>query len=67
MHNFITTSRAAKILDISEAGVRQMADRGELPVAVRAERNGTRLFERSVVEALASRRAERRAVESGAV
>jgi excisionase family DNA binding protein len=59
----ITTSCAAKILDISEGTVRALERRGELP-AIRTSTN-MRLFEQSDVERLARERAERRATAAG--
>lgn len=51
----ITNSCAARILQLSEAAVRKMADRGELPVQRTA--NGIRLYDQAEIERLASARA----------
>ena len=58
MRHLIGTSTAAKILDVSEAAVRQMANRGIL----KAERvqGGHRVFERESVEQVANQRARAR-------
>jgi DNA-binding transcriptional MerR regulator len=55
----ITVSRAAKILDLSEGGVRALERRGELP-ATRTS-TGTRLFDPAIVERVARERAARAA------
>jgi excisionase family DNA binding protein len=55
--NYITTSRVAQILDVSEATVRVMERRGDLS-AERTDR-GTRLFDREAVEQVARERSER--------
>lgn len=48
---FLTTSRAAHLLQVAEMTVRAMADRGELP-CLRTS-TGARLFRREDVERLA--------------
>lgn len=58
MQRFITTSQAAKILNVSDVGVRAMANRGALPVATTTE-SGTRLFDRQQVEQVAAQRIAR--------
>ena len=55
----IKTNRAARILDLSEKGVRDLADRGALPISEITE-EGTRLFDREVVERVAAERSRRR-------
>jgi excisionase family DNA binding protein len=54
----ITTKHAAKILDTSEATVRAMERRGELPAARTS--SGMRLFELQTVERVARERADKR-------
>jgi predicted site-specific integrase-resolvase len=55
----ITVSPAAKILDTSEATVRVLSRRGELPCEV--TESGTRWFDRETVERIAAERKARRA------
>jgi excisionase family DNA binding protein len=55
---FLTTSAVARILQVADGTVRQMARRGELP-SVSTE-GGVRLFNRAEVERLAVERAKRR-------
>jgi hypothetical protein len=55
MRDLVTTSRVARELDKSESTIRTMANDGRLPVAVTLE-DGTRLFDRQVIE---QRKAER--------
>jgi excisionase family DNA binding protein len=57
MQNFLTTSRVAKILNVSEAAVRQMENRGVLQ-ADRTE-SGTRLFRQDDVDRVAAARRQR--------
>ena len=57
-NDFLTTSRSAKILNVSEAAVRQMENRGVLE-AERTE-SGTKLFRREQVEQAAEARRARR-------
>lgn len=57
MRTLILTKTAARILDMCEKSVRDMADRGALP-AERTE-SGTRLFRREDVERLAADRGSR--------
>jgi len=51
--NFILTKTAAQLLEVTPHAVRAMERRGALP-AVRVD--GTRLFDRTVVERLAAQR-----------
>lgn len=55
---FITTSAVARLLESSEATVRQLANRGQLPCIVLA--SGLRLYRRDVVERLAVERQAQR-------
>ena len=59
---YITTSRVARELECSEAGVRKLADAGVLPVAAKLS-DGTRLFD---PEAIARVREQRRRAASHA-
>jgi DNA-binding transcriptional MerR regulator len=52
---FLTVSEAAKLLDITPNGVREMESRGALPLAFRTA-SGWRIFERATVQQLAERR-----------
>jgi DNA-binding transcriptional MerR regulator len=56
----VLTSEAARILDVTPAGVRAMERRGCL-TAVRTA-SGVRLFDRGAVEQLARQRAEHKAL-----
>lgn len=56
MERYLTAGDAARILDVTPATVRDMADRGDLEVAATTE-SGIRLFERDAVEHLAAQRA----------
>ena len=56
---YLTTSRVAHELVLSEAAVRKLANNGVLPVVARLS-DGTRLFDPSVVEAYAKRRRDRK-------
>jgi excisionase family DNA binding protein len=56
----ITSSSAARILEVSEGTVRAMERRGELPATKTA--TGVRLFESGDVERVAAERATRRTV-----
>lgn len=58
----LTISHAARVIGVSEATVRLMERRGELP-ATRTS-TGIRLFDRNVVERVARERAERFRLES---
>lgn len=60
----MTAGDAAKLLQVTPATVRNMADRGDLPVAARTE-GGIRLFETEEVKELAEKRDERRQREKG--
>lgn len=55
---YLTAADAAQILGVTPATVRQMADRGKLPVAS-TTLGGIRLFELESVEDLARKRARR--------
>lgn len=57
----ITVSSAAKILDTSEATVRRLERKGELP-ATRTD-TGLRLFDRATVERIAGERIATRDAE----
>ena len=57
--NLLTTSAAARILDLTSESVRQYERQGKLP-AIRTE-SGMRLFQRADVERFAKARAARRA------
>lgn len=59
IEQFLSAADAARILDVTPAAIRAMAGRGALPVSAKTE-GGMHLFRRADVEALASRRAERR-------
>lgn len=56
----LSTSDAARILDVTPATVRLMHRRGELPATVQTA-GGMHLYRRSEVERLAAARAKRRA------
>jgi DNA-binding transcriptional MerR regulator len=60
MHHtqLITTAQAAAIVDCTPANIRRLADREQLPIAVRVGR-GQRLFDRRDVERLAAVRRRR--------
>jgi excisionase family DNA binding protein len=60
----LTTGEAGRILEVSADRVRQLVDEGQLE-AVRTP-TGLRLLERGAVEALAARRAARRATDETA-
>jgi len=55
---FLSAADAARVLNVTPAAIRAMAHRGALQVAPMTE-GGMRLFSRTDVEALASRRAKR--------
>lgn len=55
MKQFLTVSAAARVLKLSENGVRHIVGTGELPVAARTQRN-TLLFRAEDVEAVAAAR-----------
>ena len=55
---YMTTSRVAHELILSEAAVRKLADAGLLPVAAKLS-DGTRLFDPDAVTIFARRRRER--------
>jgi excisionase family DNA binding protein len=57
--DLLNVSDAARLIGISSAGVRALADRGQLPVWRRTV-GGMRLFVRRDVESLMKQRAERR-------
>lgn len=57
MRTYLTTGDAARVLDVTPAAVRAMADRGDLPVAGETE-GGIRLFKRETVVELAEEREE---------
>lgn len=59
MKRYLTAGHAARILDVTPATVRDMADRGDLDVAACTE-SGIRLFERDAVEHLAAERYARK-------
>lgn len=60
----ITTSPAARILELADNTVRGMARRGELPFVL--TESGIRLFEREIVERIAAERKARRDAEGAA-
>jgi DNA-binding transcriptional MerR regulator len=64
-NDLVTTSTVAKLLGLSEGGVRNLANRGDLPVALRTSTDGTRLFSRAAVERFAAKRDERRSQPRG--
>lgn len=55
MRVYLTPGDAARILDVTPQTVRLMVERGELQPTATTE-SGIRLFERSAVETLATRR-----------
>jgi hypothetical protein len=55
MQAFLTTSRVARELHLSEAAVRKLANAGSLPVAAKLS-DGTRLFAPEAVTTYARRR-----------
>ena len=58
--DYITTSRVARELGVSEAAVRKLADAGSLPVAAKLS-DGTRLFDPAAVTAYVAQRPSQRA------
>ena len=56
MPHFLTTSPVARTLEMSESGVRKLADSGQLSVATVLP-NGTRLFDPEAVAKYATQRA----------
>lgn len=55
MKTYLTAGDAARILEVTPAAVRAMADRGDLEVAATTE-SGIRLFEHGAVMRLAEER-----------
>lgn len=55
MDSYLTAGDAARILEVTPATVRDMADRGDLEVEATTE-SGIRLFDREAVEHLAAKR-----------
>lgn len=60
MLTYLSAADAARVLNVTTATIRLMCRRGELPVAATTE-GGIRLFGRDAVEALATKRLQRRA------
>ena len=59
VQRFLSASDAARVLNITPAGIRAMVRRNALPVAAMTE-GGIHLFRRATVEGLARRRAKRK-------
>lgn len=55
MDTYLTAGDAARVLSVTPAAVRAMADRGDLEVTAKTE-SGIRLFKRETVQQLAAER-----------
>jgi len=63
MEELLATSAVARILNISESGVRLLEKRGEL--VARRDSSGRRLFDRTEVERFARSKTRQRAAKKG--